>query len=204
MSTDPTSGRIRRFINSLDYGVVFYTRDCLNFGSRGAVDQCLFGLVREEYIVRVARGAFMRRKHDTPLPSVQSLAIGKAKAFGRRIYLHARKALLLVLPGVEPCILDDLSYAIDGATSSFDSIVGRINFFSYAPRKLTLEDTIPGLVIRGLWALGKEHCTDDIVRAVVEQLGRREKQILRNSCHIMPAWLAEQLVWNLLAARTVP
>jgi hypothetical protein len=196
---------IRNLISRLKYGQMFCTRDCLNFGPRAAVDQALYRLVKEGTVVRLARGVFTKLRANTPIPTAQQIAAYKAKAFFRKI-VHIPKSFSrpdLLLPQVYLGKGRDVSqklspFASDGATSSFALILSgeKEEFKRQAPRKLVLGDTLHGLLIRRLWSLGKDDVSEKDIAQAFDHLGREDRNSLRSSCHIMPAWLAKLLVWN--------
>jgi hypothetical protein len=190
----PAPTLILRHINGLPFGQLFCTRDFLNYGPRDSVDQCMYRLVRDKVVFRVARGVFVRLKPGTPIPTAEQIVEAKTKAFGRKLHKHGRNALKHILKRTSeqhPHV-----FATDGATTSFRSIHGTILLVRYAPRKLSLKDAAHGLVVRGFWSAGKGNITQKMFDVVIEGLGRKEKHDLRRSCHIMPAWLADIIVWG--------
>jgi hypothetical protein len=195
-NSDGTASSVRRFVNNQAYGTLFCTRDCLNLGPRSSIDQTLYELVKDGTIMRMARGVFARMQHDTPWPTIGEIAAAKAKAFGRRILMHGKKALTKAINGVT-----DLGhphvYAIDGRSSSFHSVQGRVRFKQYAPRILKHSDKPHGLVIRALWELGKREMTDELIRDITNRLGRIEMADLRRSCAQMPEWMANLVAFSL-------
>jgi hypothetical protein len=189
-----TTSKIRRHVFQLPFGQMFFTRDCLNYGPRSAVDQALYRLVKAGDITRLGRGVFVRLISDTRIPTIAEVAVGKAKAFGRKLFLDSSKAM-------RKCLRQTVeggphTFATDGATTSFRCMNERIYFKRHAPRKIMLRDSAHGLVIRALWALGPDAITDDLVRDTTSALGRIEMADLRRSCNVMPAWLADLLVFR--------
>jgi hypothetical protein len=190
-----TTALVRRHVSSVPFGQMFFTRDCLNYGRRSAVDQALYRLVKREVITRLARGIFVRLTVGTKLPTLAEIAEGKAKAFGRRLHNGAYK-IVRKLVGLsvddEPHI-----FATDGATSSFEARGERIYLNSYAPRKVMLKDTPHGEVIRALWKVGRYNINDAMVRQAMKQLERTDRDNLRRCCNVMPAWLADVLAFRI-------
>jgi hypothetical protein len=194
-----TASLVRRHVASLPYGQLFFTRHCLNYGRRAAVDQILCRLVRLEVITRLGRGVFVKLKRGIAVPSLAEIAVGKAEAFGRNPLLGAY-AIARKMIGIAPA---DQSHvlAMDGATTSFRALGERVYLNCYAPRKLMLKDTAHGLVIRLLWKIGRYNVTDEMVRDATARLSHTEKTDLRRSCHVMPAWLADILAFSLNCAQ---
>ena len=190
----PTSF-IRRFVNELPGGEPFTTSECLKFGSRAAVDQALSRLAKSGYIVRVARGVFVKGNSDAPLPSVYEIAKAKAGAFGRKIFAHASD-LALKLTKYNPKLLSPIerterpTFVVNACTSSFDSIHGRINFKGTTPRKTPEPISRPKEAIQVLWHLGKHAVTGRVVEDLVLSFTRQEREELHQSGGIVPGWMA--------------
>jgi len=80
---------IRRHINNLGDDKPVSIRSFLNYGSRCAVDQVFFNLVRSGHIVRVARGLYI--KWSAPMPSILEVSTAKAAAFDKKIAMHGQE-----------------------------------------------------------------------------------------------------------------
>jgi hypothetical protein len=188
---------IRRFINKLAYGQIFVTRDCLNFGRRPTIDNILSRMVKNGEITRVARGVFIKANVDTKMPSIPEIAAAKARGFGRRIHNSGSTAFhKFVRRQLRKKKPNEHVFATDGATTSFMAGNQRIVLKKYAPRKITLKDTNPGMAIRGLWERGRNNITDHDVQKTMTSLAPRERTKVKNSCNIMPAWLVDVLVYG--------
>lgn len=186
--------QMTRFVNQLKPGQIFVTGDCVNFGSRDAVDQWLSRQVRKGRLLRVARGAFVLNVPGIQLPSTEEIAEAKAKRFGKKLFTHGVNALKEFFVFESEATKN--SFATDGATTSFESVHGRISLQTYAPRKLTLGDTTVGKLIRALWHHRKPEITTRLWHAVREVIGRTERQALFNSCHILPEWAVKIIKYN--------
>ena len=186
-----TSAHIRKFIFNLPKGLIFSTRELLNFGTRAAVDQCLCRLVKRGDIRRLAWGLFMRNDLGVRLPSTLVIATEKAKAFGRQILADGFEAAKLL--GLMGSGNQKITYATNGRSSSFKCKDIRIYFKGVSARKMSLGDSPVGLAIRALWQLGKEACQPkDIERATIN-FNRPERQQFRQSRHLMPFWMTNLL-----------
>lgn len=190
----PTTSSILRFINSLPRDTLFFTRDCLRFGIRSAVDQCLSRLVKEEFIVRIARGCFMKFRYGQRLPSAAVIAYAKAAAFNKQLFVHGKNALHIL--AANPDHPFPTTFATAGATSSFWSLQGRIFVQRRAPRKLVLGESAHALLIRGLWDYRSEALASHLKLFWKDKLGRSGWTDLEESTRFMPDWLARILVFR--------
>jgi hypothetical protein len=193
-------------ILNLDSTAIFTTRDVLQYGTRSAVDQCLHRLVKSSFIFRLARGVFVRDRNAQI--TIDEIARTKAVAFGRRILDHATRILseLKVKKPLEhPQNLDheiDIeprrqqtvyshtnTFAIDGHSSRFQSVLGPIEYHGIAPRKVKLSKTKAGRKVYGLWYFGEDDRIAPAIKAACRDLSRTDRIDLRRGSAFMPAWL---------------
>ncbi|HEY9784033.1 MAG TPA: DUF6088 family protein [Candidatus Obscuribacterales bacterium] len=183
---------IRAHIFGLPPDMIFSTRDLLHFGRRSAVDQTLYRLVKSGFIVRVARGLFIR--DGSAILSTAEVAAAKAKAFGRKIISHgldAAHAMGLVANGNSHPV-----FSTDGHSTSFQFGCVRIELKQICPRKMLLGESTVGLLIRGMWILGPSGIDAKMLRRTMARLRRSDHDQLMASARYMPAW-----IWQLFMFR---
>jgi hypothetical protein len=180
------SAHIEAHILRLEATQVFTTRDVLQYGCRGAVDTCLYRMVKTGFIVRLARGVFVRDPRKQP--SIQEIARIKAVSFGRRIFSHATEILKkLGILKAEKAV--KARYAIDGHSSSFMTYRGRVRFQGIAPRKAKLCEMAVGKRVYALWHQVAASSIERAVNTATRDLNRFQRSELRRSSALMPAWL---------------
>jgi len=184
----PAATFIRRHVNGLLAGEIFTTRDCLSYGTRAAVDQELYRLVKRGYIKRLAYGVFMRPDPSKKTPvSVLAVARIKAESFGKRIASHARDAACKL--GIVGSGNQEVCFATNGSSSSFRFGGAVIHFRQTSQKKMIVGDRQAGLVIRALWYLGRSACRKTTVALTTATIGRAERSELRMRAAFMPGWL---------------
>jgi hypothetical protein len=185
-----TTGLIRRHIMLLGEGKAFSTRDCLSYGKRAAVDQALNRMVKNEEIIRLARGVFCKWSIKK-IPSMIEIVETKAKAFGRQIFTHgARAAYELGLIKKKQAFPH---FATLAQTSSFQCGTRRILLKRISLRDALLGDSIPGLALRAIRWLKRTRRIRPILQKLKRRLKRPDLQILRESTSLMPAWFSDFL-----------
>jgi hypothetical protein len=184
------SAAILFHIMQLSPKTIFTTREVLQYGRRGTVDQCLHRLVRTKLIQRLARGVFVR---DPDLkPSAAKIARIKAAAFGKSVYKHATEILHnLGIDLTKP--LEKNLFAISGHSSAFESIHGTLKFHGIAPRKAKLCETKAGRRVFALWHFGDNKRTHKAVKVGCKDLNRTDREDLCRCSSLMPGWLHEYL-----------
>jgi hypothetical protein len=186
---------IKRFVSLSGPREIFTTRDLLNYGSRNAVDQAMHRMVKAGYVIRLARGVFVRADDKTECFTAFEIAKVKAESFGRQIITHAKDIAykLKILPEGNK----EITYATDGASSSFAFGDIRIYFKKTSLKNMCLGETRVGQAIRALNYIGKNFCGDSAVRAAIQELWREQplKVQLKKSNAFMPSWLVSHFTW---------
>lgn len=187
-----TAALIRKHINQLTEDKPFSIREFLNYGSRNAIDQIFYRLVKSGQIIRIARGLFI--KNTSPMPSILDVALAKAHAFGKSLALHGSQAAQQLKLCPDMGSQDEAVYACSGSSSSFRFGNTRVRFIASSPRKIALGNELAGLAIRALWYLGKLNCSAQLVCDALAQFNRNDRQALREKIKIMPAWLTDYFI----------
>jgi hypothetical protein len=176
---------IYRHIRQLPPTQIFTTREMLIYGTRSAVDAALHRMVKSQFIVRLARGVFVR--DESCRPSLSEIVAAKAKAFGIKIVKHAETMLQELKIRQHG---DDSIFAKNGSSSSFWTIRGRAYLKSMSARKIDLCETKVGRIIYALWHLGLNGCSRSDVWLASNNLGRSERNQLWLATSKMPDWLS--------------
>jgi hypothetical protein len=185
---------IRRYIQLLDEGQIFTTRDVLQFGQRAAVDKALGRLVFAERIRRLARGVFVKDSTFCRTFSDLEIATAKAKAFGRRILQAPLPVVHYNSPEFGKPVCDKTFY-IDGHSSKFKIGETTITFKHSAPRKLKLTETKAGETARALWNLGPALVDGYTLMNATSWFlfTRDDRTIFHKNMRWMPAWLSDHV-----------
>ncbi len=175
------------FINRLPADCWFATRQVLEFGTREAVDQALYRLVKCGFLTRIAWGVFTLR--IDPQKAFEPLAVAafKANVFKKTVVAHgqdiAQKLGLIHYGNEGP------TFAVYGVSSSFQSVDRKICLKNFSARKISLGDSPLGQAIRCLWFIGQERCDRRAVQTAMAFLSADEVTEMTSSAHLMPGWL---------------
>lgn len=190
-----TTSYIKRFVASRKPGEIFTTRDLLNYGTRSAVDKAVSRLIKAEYMIRLARGIFIKDTGQSFSFTPFEIAKVKAESFGRRIITHAKDIahkLKLLQDGNS-----EITYATDGGSSSFQFGDIKIYFKKTSLKNMKLADTKVGQTIRALNYLGKNLCNKTIIKEILKEFWytRPLKEEIIRSYAFMPFWLVKNMPW---------
>jgi hypothetical protein len=150
-------------------------------------------LVKIELLIRLARGVFMKPTPEgVPRPSAQKIAETKARAFGKEILAHGADAahFLKLAPAQKP----NTTFTVNGRTTSFVSIHGRIIFRGTTAKDVRKGNNPVGLIVRALKHLGRHKLTMQVVERVTYGLMRTERNKLKLDVKWMPAWMGDEFI----------
>lgn len=193
---------IRRYTASLPAGKPFATKELLPYGLRNTIDSCLSRLVRSGYLTRLSRGIFVitYKLTEKNFPTAQVVAVTKAKAFGKQLFLHgADAAKNLALFDKDST---ESTFATFGKSSSFEFLNTRIYLNGIAQSQSHFGDSLCGQIIRGIIYMAKEFTdrkgagienTKEMLSKIMGNLNRIERIDLCLAAQGMPAWLSDQL-----------
>ena len=167
-----TSEMIRQAIAGQPQGAVFSSADFLAAGSRAAIDQALFRLMKAGTIVRVARGLYAAAGQQV---DAQTVASALAHKTGERVGVAPTQG-----PG------DVLVVPTSGLSRTVKTAGHTVHFRRMSQRKVQLAASPKGRVLLELWTRGmKSLTTPEIQRATGDWL---EGEI-DNYATLIPAWL---------------
>lgn len=177
---------IKRHIAKLQEGQMFSTRDLLGYGSRGAVDRCVGRLIDKQFIVRAARGIFVKtveyQAEKTPLPSIEEIARFKARVYKKDV----------LSPGKQ-IGEDTFEFKCSGRNSAFDTVHGRVILRQISQRKISLGNSSVGTKMLELWALGRHEVDEGSARLATIRFGREERREMKSLTDVLPCWLSAAL-----------
>ena len=187
-------GEILNFISALPSGAWFATQQVLNLGTREAIDQCLYRLVKCGYLTRIAWGLFTLRTREQNFEPL-AVAAFKAEIFKKKVAIHGLDiAKRLGLVARAP---DQQLYSVHGVSSTFQSMKREISLKSYSPRKIALGDSPIGEIISALWFLGETNCDNSAVAKALSTLSNEGIRELAQAAHRMPGWLTRKVRFNI-------
>ncbi len=185
------SSKIRKHISDMPEGQPFATREMLGYGPRKAVDSAIYRLIDQQFIVRVARGIFV--KATSAMPTLAQIVLAKAKAFGKDVLLlHGNDAAVALHIGVnfngKPTVV------AGGSSTSFwcnSSDYGKVQVHFRTTNQLSkkFENTHVGIFMRAMKSLPQE---DRILERFVKarsHLDRAQRAELMGASRWMPGWL---------------
>ena len=167
-----TSQAIRQAIADQPQGAVFSSGDFLSAGTRAAVDQALFRLMKDGTIVRVARGLYATAGQRV---DAQTVASALARKTGEHVGLAPAQdpGKVLVVP-------------TSGLSRTLKAAGHTVLFQRMSQRKVQLAASPKGRVLLELWTRGMKNLTTLEIQRTTGDWAEGE---IDSYAALIPAWL---------------
>ena len=191
----PIDQRMLARIRAREDDWVFSAMDCIDLGTREAVDKALSRMTAAGGIRRAARGLYDVPRQNpivgTTAPSVEKLARALAGKGGTK--LQPTGAYAANLLGLSDQVPAKVVFLTDGRGKRFRLGKMEIVLKQTSPRIMVTAGSVSGTVIQALRYLGKVHVTDATVRRLDRRLSDADrKQLLKDVAHA-PVWIGKIL-----------
>lgn len=181
--------KMKNHIAGMKDGELVTRKKFCEMGPETAVDKNIQTLRKQEIITRQAAGVYSKGTRITP--SFMEIVRTKAAAFGRTIQIDladAAQAIGFTVRGNET-----VTFATDGHTSRFRLRGVVVTFHGVSRLKDRTGDRKSGLIIKGLFSLGKHRVKGfgTVMSDVNRVIGLLEKVELRSLRQSMTCWMRE-------------
>lgn len=167
-----TSQTIRQAIAGMPQGAVFSSVNFLSMGTRAAVDQALYRMMRSGVLARVARGLYAAAGQSV---QTQTVATAVAHKTGERVGLVPSDGLR-----------DVIMVPTSGLSRAVKTLGHTVQFRHMSQRKVQLAASLKGRVLLELWTRGMKNLTTiEIKYATGDWLVRD----IDSYAAMIPAWL---------------
>ena len=189
------SKEIEKKIRGLKRGKPFGSSYFLNLGSRAAVDQALWRLVKTGKITRIKSGVFVKPERNPyvgeVLPGPEEVVRHFAHHSGNKIGINGAEAARRF--GFSTQASSQSVYLTNGPGRKFYLGNLQVELKHVASRKLALAGRPAGEALSALWYLGRNEVTPETFEQIEKHLPSSEFSALTNNQEIMPGWMRSAL-----------
>jgi DNA-binding GntR family transcriptional regulator len=184
---------LRHHIEQVPPGQPFTAKTLLAHAPRTTVDQTLSRLARENLITKVARGTYVRPKHNAlvgqVMPAAETVLKALATSTGETIAVHgveaARRVQLSTQVSMRPM------FYTSGRSRSLE-VAGQTVTLEHIPlRWLEHAGTLVGDAIAAIHYLGKAQTTPETFAAIGRSLGKEDFITFKEALPSLPGWVSE-------------
>ena len=183
--------KILKRIKSLPKGALILPADFNDLGSSEGVRLSLFRLEKEEVIVRVAQGIYVRPKMSKfigpILPTAEEIAEAIAKRDKIRTVPTGSYALNAL--GLSTQIPMNIVLLTDGSPRTIKIGKRTIKFKKTTPKNLLAKGKISRLAIQALKELGNGKVSNEEEQKIIELLKKEDQKHLLHDIALVPVWI---------------
>lgn len=185
------SKRIKRFRRGKPFG----STEFLELGSRAAVDQALWRLVKAGEIKRIKGGVFVKPEKNAyvgeVLPGAEEFANFLAKQSGNKVEINGADAARRF--GFTTQVSSQSVFLTDGPSRSYRLGNQEVRLKHVAPRKVALAGRPAGEALSALWYLGSGEVSPRTFERIEGRLPQDEFSVLVKNREVMPGWMRDAL-----------
>ena len=189
--TQSIDSRILASIHRRGRGSVFVPSNCLDLGSREAVDLTLHRLSRKGKIRRLARGVYdFPKEHPVlGLLSPSADAVARALAGRDRTRLQPAGAYAANILGLSEQVPAKAVFLTDGPSRTVKIGPTTIQLRRTTPRNMEAAGRLSGLLMQALRELGEEHITPERREHLKRTIPADKRRELLKDLRLAPAWM---------------
>lgn len=202
---DGVTRKMREMIRGWDRGRIFFLDDFATLESPGAVRFALLGMVKEGFIIRLARGVYCYPEISGEfamkriIPSDERIAHCFAEKEKVRIIPYGDQAAYKL--GLTTMRISDLKYLTDGAPRKINLSATRKIYFNHTDevkmfgyRNETMQD-----IASAIRFLTEEMIDGERKRVIQKHLRTVPEEDFRHDITIPPAWVGKIIteIWNI-------
>ena len=189
------SKEIEKKIKGYKRGKPFRSSNFLNLGSRAAVDQALWRLVKTGGITRIKSGVFVKPEKNAyvgeVLPGPEEVVRYFAQRSGNKIETNGAEAARRF--GFSTQVSSQPVFLTNGPSRKFHLGNLHVQLKHVASRKMALAGRPAGEALSALWYLGRNEVTPETFEKIEARLPSNEFSALTNNQEIMPGWMRNAL-----------
>ena len=189
------SKEISKKIKQYRRGKPFLSADFLALGSRAAIDQALWRLVKSGEIRRIKNGMFVKSEKNAyageVLPGVEEVARFLAQRSGDKVAISGADAARRF--GFTTQMPSQPVFFTDGPSRKYHLGNQEVRLKHVAARKVALAGSPAGEALSALWYLGSNEVTPRTFERIESQLPGKEFSTLMKNQAVMPGWMRSVL-----------
>lgn len=176
-------------------GELFFADDFSKYGSPENIRQVLSRLEKEDVLVRLAHGIYLKPKIDPLLgniyPNIEEIAKEIAKRDKARI--APTGVLALYLLGLSTQIPLKAVYLTDGSQREIKIGNRSIKFKKTAPKSFAIKDGLLHLIVQAFKEKGQKEINDDFLNQLKSSILKLDKSVVDTQLRYAPVWIQKEI-----------
>lgn len=176
-------------------GGLFFADDFSKYGSPENIRQVLSRLEKEDVLVRLAHGIYLKPKIDPLLgnitPNIEEVATEIAKRDKARIAPTGVLALFLL--GLSTQIPLKAVYLTDGSQREIKIGNRSIKFKKTVPKSFAIKDSLLHLIVQAFKEKGQKEINDDFLNQLKPSILKLDTSVVASQLRYAPIWIQKEV-----------
>lgn len=176
-------------------GKLFFADDFLEYGTPENIRQVLSRLEKNDVLVRLAHGIYLKPKQDAVLgviyPNIEEIAREIAKRDKARI--APTGVLALYSLGLTTQIPLNAVYLTDGSQREIKIGNRIIKFKRTVPKSFEIKDELLHLIIQAFKEKGQKEITDEFLELIQPSIQKLDKKVVVSQLKYAPVWIQKEI-----------
>lgn len=177
-------------------GAIFFAEDFMDLASSANIRQVLSRLEKDDSLVRLAQGIYLKPKVDPTLgilfPSTEEIAEKIARRDRARI--APTGVLALYLLGLTTQVPLKVVYLTDGSQREVKIGKRSIKFKKTVPKSFAIKDNLLHLIVQAFKEKGQKNITGDFLNKITPSIKKLDKTVIARQLNYAPVWIRREIV----------
>lgn len=187
--------QIETKVSKSSLGEIFFADDFTNYGSPDNIRQVLSRLVKEEILLRIAQGIYLKPKKDPVLgiiyPNIEDIA--KEIAARDKARIAPTGVLSLYLLGLTTQVPLKAVYLTDGSQREIKIGNRTIKFKKTAPKSFAVKDERLHLIVQAFKETGQKEVSEGFLTRIQPHIVQLKDNVVQTQLKYAPVWIQKHI-----------
>lgn len=188
--------QIEEKISKSSRGKLFFADDFVKFGTPDNIRQVLSRLEKDDVLLRIAQGIYLKPKIDpligSILPDIEEVA--KEIAQRDKVRIAPTGVLALYLLGLSTQVPLKAVYLTDGSQREVQIGKRTIKFKKTVPKSFAIKDELLHLVVQAFREVGKKNITDAFLNQIKPSVLKLDEDSVKQQLKYAAEWIQKAII----------
>lgn len=188
--------QIEEKISKSSRGKLFFADDFVKFGTPDNIRQVLSRLEKDDVLLRIAQGIYLKPKIDpligSILPDIEEVA--KEIAQRDKVRIAPTGVLALYLLGLSTQVPLKAVYLTDGSQREVQIGKRTIKFKKTVPKSFAIKDELLHLVVQAFREVGQKNITDAFLNQIKPSVLKLDEDSVKQQLKYAAEWIQKAII----------